>query len=46
MWQQIIDGYKKGFSGIFYKLAIIGERLSPWVSLGCIVMSVRILFFK
>ena len=32
-----------GFSGVFYKLARIGERLSPYVGLCCIIMAVRLL---
>ena len=29
--------------GIFWKCARVGERLSPYVSLCCVVMAVRIL---
>jgi len=32
--------------GIFWKFARIGERLSPYVSICCIVMAVRTLVFK
>lgn len=34
---------KTGFRGLFWKAARIGERLSPWVALACILMGVAIL---
>lgn len=34
---------KTGFRGLFWKAARIGERLSPWVGISCIVMGVVIL---
>jgi len=40
-----LDGHKHGVRGIARKLAIIGERLSPFVSLGLIGLGVKILFF-
>ncbi|PWN89799.1 DUF1242-domain-containing protein [Acaromyces ingoldii] len=36
----LIDRNRQGFLGLFYKGARIGERLSPYVSLACIVMAV------
>ncbi|KAK1257000.1 hypothetical protein QJS04_geneDACA022492 [Acorus gramineus] len=36
---------RTGFRGFFWKAARIGERLSPWVSLGCLAMSISILVF-
>ncbi|KAJ1910811.1 hypothetical protein IWQ60_003105 [Tieghemiomyces parasiticus] len=36
----IVDRNKQGFLGLFWKAARIGERLSPYVSLACIVMAV------
>ena len=35
----------KGFQGIFWKAARLGERMSPWVSLGCLAMALHALFF-
>ncbi|CAD6892518.1 unnamed protein product [Tilletia controversa] len=35
----IIDRNKSGFLGLFFKGARVGERLSPYVSLACIVMA-------
>ncbi|XP_004310061.1 PREDICTED: protein kish-A-like isoform 2 [Fragaria vesca subsp. vesca] len=35
---------KDGFRGLFWKAARIGERLSPWVAVGCLIMGVLILF--
>ncbi|CAO1635984.1 unnamed protein product [Sympodiomycopsis kandeliae] len=36
----VVDRNKEGVFGIFFKLARIGERLSPYVSLACIIMAV------
>ncbi|KAF6136181.1 hypothetical protein GIB67_001590, partial [Kingdonia uniflora] len=36
---------KTGFLGFFWKAARIGERLSPWVAMGCFIMGVSILVF-
>ncbi|XP_062157231.1 uncharacterized protein LOC133864822 [Alnus glutinosa] len=36
---------RTGFRGFFWKAARIGERLSPWVALGCFTMGVSIIFF-
>jgi hypothetical protein len=41
---KFIDNHKKGFSGIVWKAARIGERLSPWVSVACILMAVHVLY--
>ncbi|PYH95828.1 DUF1242-domain-containing protein [Aspergillus ellipticus CBS 707.79] len=40
----IMDRNQSGFSGIFWKCARIGERLSPYVSICCVVMAVSIFF--
>ena len=42
----ILDHYKHGFGSIFWKAARIGERLSPWVALGCLAMAFHTLFVK
>jgi hypothetical protein len=34
---------RASFMGIFWKCARIGERLSPYVSLFCVFMAVRLL---
>lgn len=36
----IMDRNKDGVFGIFWKCARVGERLSPWVSIGCVCMAV------
>ncbi|CAN6272417.1 unnamed protein product, partial [Urochloa humidicola] len=36
---------RTGFRGFFWKAARIGERLSPWVAIGCSVMGISILFW-
>ncbi|KAG4285562.1 hypothetical protein FPRO06_06822 [Fusarium proliferatum] len=37
----IMDRNKNGFMGIFWKCARIGERLSPYISICCVLMAVR-----
>ncbi|KAH7192301.1 uncharacterized protein B0J16DRAFT_380191 [Fusarium flagelliforme] len=39
----IMDRNKNGFMGIFWKCARIGERLSPYISICCVLMAVSIL---
>ncbi|KAH7272145.1 putative S-adenosylmethionine-dependent methyltransferase [Fusarium solani] len=36
----IMDRNKNGFMGIFWKCARIGERLSPYISICCVLMAV------
>jgi len=38
-----ISGLMDRMLGIFWKFARIGERLSPYVSICCILMAVRLL---
>ena len=33
---QLMDPYRTGLRGLFWKAARIGERLSPWVSVSCL----------
>ncbi|CAJ1445955.1 unnamed protein product, partial [Effrenium voratum] len=35
-----------GFMGMFGRFAVIGDRLSPFVSVGCIVMAISTLFVR
>ncbi|RKO96494.1 hypothetical protein CXG81DRAFT_10512, partial [Caulochytrium protostelioides] len=37
----IMDRNKEGLLGLFWKAARIGERLSPYVSLWCLVMAAQ-----
>lgn len=37
---RLIDQRKHGLLGVFWKAARIGERLSPYVSICCIIMAV------
>ncbi|KAK6795647.1 hypothetical protein RDI58_009101 [Solanum bulbocastanum] len=37
--------YQIVFRGFFWKTARIGERLSPWMAVGCLTMGVSIIFF-
>ncbi|KAM0793113.1 hypothetical protein ACM66B_000592 [Microbotryomycetes sp. NB124-2] len=39
----LVDRNKEGFLGVFWKFARIGERLSPYVALACVIMGFRIL---
>ncbi|EDO16736.1 hypothetical protein Kpol_1003p41 [Vanderwaltozyma polyspora DSM 70294] len=41
-WPSFLDRYKdQSVLGAFWKLARIGERASPYVSLACIIMAVN-----
>ncbi|CAI6099570.1 unnamed protein product [Clonostachys chloroleuca] len=40
IFPRILDANKDGSLGIFWKFARIGERLSPYVSLACVLMAV------
>ncbi|BEJ12355.1 hypothetical protein CspHIS471_0208150 [Cutaneotrichosporon sp. HIS471] len=42
----IVDREREGFLGLFWKCARIGERLSPYVSLACVIMAVMIMLGK
>ncbi|KAJ3396798.1 hypothetical protein HDU92_001902, partial [Lobulomyces angularis] len=42
LFPTIMDKNQVGFAGMFWKAARIGERLSPYISIWCIVMAVRI----
>lgn len=42
LFPSLLDRNKDGPLSLFWKLARIGERLSPWVALGCCGMAVRI----
>mmetsp|Transcript_19521 Transcript_19521/g.24598 ORF Transcript_19521/g.24598 Transcript_19521/m.24598 type:complete len:84 (-) Transcript_19521:195-446(-) len=37
---------RKGFSGFCWKLSRIGERLSPFISISCILMALHVLYKK
>ncbi|KAJ3081377.1 DUF1242-domain-containing protein [Rhizoclosmatium globosum] len=39
----LIDRNKHGLLGSFWKMARIGERLSPYVALACIAMAIKTL---
>ena len=38
-----MDRRKDGAMGIFWRAARIGERLSPYVSICCVIMAVKML---
>eukprot|EP01134_Creolimax_fragrantissima_P003197 CFRG3197T1 len=40
----MLDARKQGVSGVPWKLARIGERLSPYVSFCCFVMACAVLY--
>lgn len=42
----MLDRNKKGFPGVFWKAARIGERLSPYISVGCLYMALHVLFIR
>eukprot|EP00842_Homolaphlyctis_polyrhiza_P001579 jgi/Hompol1/2421/HPOL_005941-RA len=39
----LLDKNRSGFLGLLWKAARIGERLSPYVSICCVAMAIRIL---
>ncbi|KAI8372211.1 transmembrane protein 167 precursor [Blakeslea trispora] len=39
----LLDRNKTGVLGLFWKAARVGERLSPYVSLACIVMGISLM---
>jgi phage-related holin len=38
--------YTKGFKGMVRKAAVIGDRLSPWVSLACFAFGAANIFVR
>ncbi|KAB5585447.1 hypothetical protein GE09DRAFT_1210064 [Coniochaeta sp. 2T2.1] len=42
MFPAILDRNKNGFMGIFWKCARIGERLSPYISICCVLMAISL----
>ncbi|KAG2002635.1 hypothetical protein CC2G_004804 [Coprinopsis cinerea AmutBmut pab1-1] len=40
---KLVDNNREGFTGLVFKSARIGERLSPYVALACVAMAVRLL---
>lgn len=42
----LIDKKAHGFRGVAGKLAVIGDRLSPYVSLACLVVAGSTLFIR
>ena len=40
----LINANKTGFASIFYKFTVIGERLSPYVAIACIIMAIQTMF--
>ncbi|KAL2105667.1 hypothetical protein VUR80DRAFT_7939 [Thermomyces stellatus] len=39
LFPAIMDRNKDGFAGIFWKFARVGERLSPYISICCVLMA-------
>ncbi|VEU21111.1 DEKNAAC102108 [Brettanomyces naardenensis] len=44
LWPAIMDKNKTGVLGLFWKAARIGERLSPYVSIACILIGINQFF--
>lgn len=40
IWPSSVESHKKGFRGILRSAAVIGDRLSPFVSITCIGMAI------
>lgn len=43
-WPSLLDSHRTGALGLTWKMARVGERLSPYVSAACIVMGFAVLF--
>jgi hypothetical protein len=41
-----LDAHRHGVRGVAWKLARIGERLSPWVAASCVAMAIHLLFIR
>jgi hypothetical protein len=41
-----IKNYKEGFTGMIRTFSVIGERLSPFVAVGCIALALSNLFYR
>lgn len=41
MAPSLVDRHKTGLAGVPWKAARVGERLSPYISICCVVMAVR-----
>jgi hypothetical protein len=46
MWPAIIDKNQTGISGTLWKMARIGERMSPYVAACCVAMAANVLFLQ
>ena len=46
LWPSLLDQRKTGILSGFWKCARIGERLSPYVALSCILLAFQNLFFN
>ena len=46
IWPSLLDRQKTGVLGTFWKMARIGERLSPYVALSLIGMALHTLFLS
>ncbi|ODV67056.1 DUF1242-domain-containing protein [Hyphopichia burtonii NRRL Y-1933] len=42
-WPTLLNKNKTGAFGVFWKFARIGERLSPYVAIGCFIMAFKVL---
>lgn len=40
-WPSILDRNKTGVFGVFWKFARIGERMSPYVAIGLVVVALN-----
>ncbi|OMJ69244.1 hypothetical protein SteCoe_33077 [Stentor coeruleus] len=42
----MVNSKTEGFTGLFRKAAVIGDRLSPYVALACVISAITTLFFR
>ncbi|CAF1378152.1 unnamed protein product [Rotaria magnacalcarata] len=45
-YPKLLDRYRTGFRGTFWKFARIGQRKSQYVSLFCLAMAFSVLFWQ
>jgi len=45
-WPNLINGFKEGFSGMIRTFSVVGDRLSPFVSIACILLAVNNVIYR
>lgn len=45
-WPGLINNFKEGFSGMIRTFSIVGDRLSPFVSVACILLAINNVIYR